>query len=535
MNYVDMLARIAANPDSSFDGRGYTEGNGENQQFYSDTPFYRSGSYFDGDMAWTPQGDGTFLVYPKVEPGHASRLNGQVAKVVDAQGNVIGQQQLRGISDNSPTRNAIGMLSVALGGPLIGGALAGAAAGGTAGAGAGAGGAVGGAAGGAGGAAAGGLGATSSLTGGLGTVGYGGGYGLSTLGGLELGAGGIGAASYGSTVGLGLGQAALGAAAAGGGALGASALEGALPPANPELMPPQLEGVPPPANPNVPGGGLKSFLEGLSPGSSKLLGPATTALGALAGGQTPPGGAGGAGAGAGAGGMLDPRMEPYIYGANGLLPQAQGLLNSQLPQSQQAGSQMMTQGAGLLQSPVMGNGYGQVKLNAPTTSSNPYLPGAMDDLGRRTNDLLGQSFNSIRGNAVASGGMGGSRQGVAEGIAMKGAADSLQGQGANLYLQAYNADQGRALQQYQGDQQFWGNQRGQDFTQTGLGADLLGKGLQTQWQPFLNATDVYKPYTGSNTQGSTQGGGASGLLGGASGLLGGALGAAQFANKMGWW
>jgi hypothetical protein len=285
------LARIAANPQSSGDGRGYTEGNGENQQFFSDTPFSRSGSYFHGGYALTPQGDGTFLVYKPAEPGHASTLNGTMAQVVDAQGNVIGQQQLRGISDNNPTRNAIGMLSVALGGPLIGGALAGAAAGGAAGAGAGAGGAVGGAAGGAGGAAAGGLGATSSLTGGLGTVGYGGGYGLSTLGGLELGAGGIGAASYGSTVGLGLGQAALGAAAAGGGAAamgaggggggggGGAALEGVPPPTAPGYGAPSTFGSTMQDAMGVVGGagGAGGFNWG------SLIGPALSAVGGIAG------------------------------------------------------------------------------------------------------------------------------------------------------------------------------------------------------------------------------------------------------------
>jgi hypothetical protein len=166
----------------------------------------------------------------------------------------------------------------------------------------------------------------------------------------------------------------------------------------------------------------------------------------------------------------------------------------------QAGQQMMSVGSGLL---------GQT---APTTATNPYLSSITDDMQRRTQDLLSQNNNAIRGNAVAYGGLGGSRQGVSEGLAASKAADSLQGNIANLYGQAYQGDQNRLLQQ-----------------QT-LGAGLLSQGLNTQYQPLKNTADLYSPFSGFGTTSQNQSSG-----GGWGGALGGALGAAQFGKNMGWW
>jgi hypothetical protein len=122
---------------------------------------------------------------------------------------------------------------------------------------------------------------------------------------------------------------------------------------------------------------------------------------------------------------------------------------------------MMTVGSGLL---------GQT---APTTATNPYLSGVANDMQRRTSEMLGQNNLQIQGNFVGTGGLGGSRQGVAQGVAAGKAADSLQGQVANLYGTAYAGDQNRLLQQ-----------------QT-LGAGLLSQGLDTQFQPLKNTGNLF--------------------------------------------
>jgi hypothetical protein len=162
--------------------------------------------------------------------------------------------------------------------------------------------------------------------------------------------------------------------------------------------------------------------------------------------------------------------------------------------------------------------------------SNPYLSGMADEIGRRTQQGLGQAFNGIRSNAIGVGGLGGSRQGVAEGIATRGAMDSLQGNLAGLFGSDWTGQQNRDLSRYQGDQGFYTAQRGQDLQQTGLGAQLWGMGAQADWNPINQATGALSPFTGfgTSTSGGTQGGG--GL-----GFLGGALGGAQLGKNLGLW
>lgn len=211
------------------------------------------------------------------------------------------------------------------------------------------------------------------------------------------------------------------------------------------------------------------------------------------------------------------------------------------------------------------------------TQSNPWMSGVADDIMRRTNDALGQSFNGIRSNAVGVGGLGGSRQGVAEGVATRGAMDSMQGNLANLFGQDWTNTQNRGLQQYgidtnaalgnqgqmlnydlglgglqnqrygmdqnynlglgsqaltnQGQQMsFYGQQRGQDLQQLGLGADLYSRGIGGEWAPIQNAGSAYSPFSGfgSTTSSGQQGGGWQGGIGGA--LAGGSL-----ARQLSWW
>lgn len=179
---------------------------------------------------------------------------------------------------------------------------------------------------------------------------------------------------------------------------------------------------------------------------------------------------------------------------------------------------------------------------------NPYLPWMADDIQRRSGEALGKGLQNIRGNFVGAGGLGGSRQGVAEAGAISGANDNLVGQLTGMFGNAWDANQGRAVQRYGMDLQhnlglggqaltnqaqhmnFWGQERTGDRADTALGAQLYGLGTQGAWSPLNSASDLYRPYTGLNSSQTT--GGQSG--GGWAGALGGALGAAQLGRNMGW-
>lgn len=181
------------------------------------------------------------------------------------------------------------------------------------------------------------------------------------------------------------------------------------------------------------------------------------------------------------------------------------------------------------------------------TQSSPWMSSVADDIMRRTQDALGQSFNAIRSNAVGVGGLGGSRQGVAEGLATRGAMDSMQGQLANLYNNDYQNTQNRGLQAYgidtnaylgnqnqwmnfglglgnqaltnQGQMlNFYGNERRTDLDALRTGADLYSAGFGGEWSPIQNAANIYRPFSGmggSETESSSRGGGLLGALGGA--------------------
>ena len=82
-----------------------------------------------------------------------------------------------------------------------------------------------------------------------------------------------------------------------------------------------------------------------------LLGPALTAGGALLGSK-------GSQNTITQEHKMDPRLDGPVFGAGGIVPQAQGLLSQQMsPQSQQAWQQMQDVGRGLLSNPIAGNGF----------------------------------------------------------------------------------------------------------------------------------------------------------------------------------
>ena len=189
--------------------------------------------------------------------------------------------------------------------------------------------------------------------------------------------------------------------------------------------------------------------------------------------------------------------------------------------------------------------------------ADPYLSGRADDITRRTTDMLGEAFAGIQGNAVGAGGLGGSRQAVAQGQAGAKAADFMSGQLANMYSGDWNQSQGRSLQKYGMDQSYglgMGNlqlgNRNTDLNAITTGANLFnlgnqgwlgqGQGIygvgntvqQAPWQTINNATGNISPFTGYGASNTTSGNpGAGGVLGGA--LAGAQLGKLMFPNTVG--
>jgi hypothetical protein len=105
--------------------------------------------------------------------------------------------------------------------------------------------------------------------------------------------------------------------------------------------------------------------------------------------------------------------------------------------------------------------------------SNPFLGGMADAIGQQ----LQQNYDrrvapSLRGNAIAAGGYGGSRQGIAEGIALGDMQQGLANSLANLYGQSYESEQGRNLQR-----EMQGNQLAAQ-------RDMFGQNLGWQKQQF---------------------------------------------------
>lgn len=149
-------------------------------------------------------------------------------------------------------------------------------------------------------------------------------------------------------------------------------------------------------------------------------------------------------------------------------------------------------GFGLVAPKVASNGFGQVRMDANNFRSNPYINGMVGDIRNQTNDLLGDALLGIQGNSVASGGLGGSRQGIAQGTALAKGADYLSGNVANLLGGLYENEENRILQKYQADQGFYGQQRQQDIDLRGQQQDFYNAqrgqdiALRGQQQDFYN-------------------------------------------------
>jgi hypothetical protein len=133
-------------------------------------------------------------------------------------------------------------------------------------------------------------------------------------------------------------------------------------------------------------------------------------------------------------------------------------------------------------------GYQAPRLQQGYTPS-PYLSAQIGGLqGQFQQNLQRNTLPAIRSSAIMAGGYGGSKQGIAEGIAAGDAATGFQNAATGLLANDYEAQQGRDLSKYTADQGFLLGNRSADLGV--LNSDRsydLGKG---QLDQARYATDV---------------------------------------------
>lgn len=183
-----------------------------------------------------------------------------------------------------------------------------------------------------------------------------------------------------------------------------------------------------------------------------------------------------------------------------------------------------------------GYGGGMSSGGGASPAFNPNMQGQIDYLRQQSDFALGQNLNGIRSNAVGVGGLGGTRQGVAQGIATGLANQGYLGSVSNMLGQDWTNQQNRDLQnrgldvQMRGQDIGWQNQTNQyGLQRDALDSQLVTNGINQSWAPIINAGNLYSQLGGGSVTNSTNTGG--GWGGAAGGLLAGATIGAQ--QK--WW
>ena len=200
-------------------------------------------------------------------------------------------------------------------------------------------------------------------------------------------------------------------------------------------------------------------------------------------------------------------------------------------------------GGGIIGGYGAGGGIPQIQWTGGAASSggipdmgrsNPNMQGQIDYLRQQSDFALGQNLNGIRSNAVGVGGLGGTRQGVAQGIATGLANQGYTGAVSNMLGQDWTNQQNRDLQsrgldvQMRGQDIGWQNQTNQyGLQRDALDSQLVTNGINQSWAPIINAGNLYSQLGGGSVTNSTNTGG------GIQGLLGGALGGAQLYKAWG--
>lgn len=170
-------------------------------------------------------------------------------------------------------------------------------------------------------------------------------------------------------------------------------------------------------------------------------------------------------------------------------------------------------------------------------SRNPAFQNYLQVANKELSDqYLRQVLPQIQGGAVAAGGVGGSRQGVAEGIAAEGLAKALASQTTGLTSQAYGQNLQAALQTLQLAPQT------QALGTQGIPLLAGARGLETERanQPLLaqrealnNYISQIAPFAGTSNTTITQPGGTRGIAPGQAALAGAATGFATTGSPWG--
>lgn len=181
----------------------------------------------------------------------------------------------------------------------------------------------------------------------------------------------------------------------------------------------------------------------------------------------------------------------------------------------QLGMDMMRQNAfqqqGQIQKTQAANDF--TMTDAMYADKNPYLQSAMDAATRPMQEQFansGGALQGIRQGAIESGGYGGSRQGIAEGLATKGLNDKVMDVRATMANQNYNTATTNAqsaiknqamltlLSQQPGQTigQIGSAQDAQAQQQENYNANVAQYSKTAQWEPLQNLANII--YGGSN-------------------------------------
>ena len=141
---------------------------------------------------------------------------------------------------------------------------------------------------------------------------------------------------------------------------------------------------------------------------------------------------------------------PYMQGG---FKEAQNLYNDYTPQyysgqtqagfspdqltAQQGIRDFAVQGAPSIMNPALSAYQRGTGADMLDVANNPYVTGMAQAAADRAMGALTPELANIRSGAIASGGYGGGRQGIAEGTALAGAADAANQAAAGIYGQAY--------------------------------------------------------------------------------------------------
>ena len=227
-------------------------------------------------------------------------------------------------------------------------------------------------------------------------------------------------------------------------------------------------------------------------------------------------------------------MTPYV---KDIMSQAQGLYGlgkqnfpeqtfAPMNEMQQAGLAAQTNYGVNVAPGLIGQAQGSwgSDLNAPDVANNPYVQNMIAANERAVNrNLFENMLPQTRQQAVMEGGMGGSRQGVAEGIAMRGTQEALANQNAATQMDAYN----RGLAAQQGALGMTGDiinqgyspgqamrnigdelrQEQQRYVDESMARQMFGQ--NAPWENLQNYAGIVTPFSGMTTSSgkSTEGSG----------------------------